>query len=184
MILARTRHDGTPTVPGGLIHLGSFDAAVFDGDGTKVHSARMGRMEARRAESDPPEYGHGAEPIVVDYVPEHRIVLARFRGNVTVAMAREGVAAIKREVGAHAVEGVLIDVRDCEYTPTTDEAAAFAQEFGTMLGRRRLAFVTRLLVQYGIARLIAYQAQMFGVAAAVFQDEPGALAWLHSPDTR
>ncbi|PYR89287.1 MAG: hypothetical protein DMF84_25145 [Acidobacteria bacterium] len=122
-------------------------------------------------------------PFAVEVLEEDRLIRARLYGACDADEAHAAVAAIKSRVGTYPVEGVLMDVRDVQYTPTLDEACDFGTEFGSFLGRRRLAFVTRLPAQYGMARMISVRAEPRGIDVDVFGDEDEALEWLHSPDT-
>jgi hypothetical protein len=144
----------------------------------------MGVSKAHLPEPDPRDRGSGDSPFVVEYVPEHRVVIARFRGQFDSGSAWKGLDAIKGAVGSGAVEGVLLDVRAADYTPSIDEVSAFANEYVAFLGRRRLAVITRLLIHYGLARMLVQQAQASGVDAQVFLDERDTRDWLHSPDPR
>jgi uncharacterized protein (UPF0303 family) len=146
-------------------------------------------MSVRKAQSsdrDLPRRGESssAAPYTVDYVGEHRVVVGHFRGHFTAADAWQGLQAIRTAVAAHPVEGVLIDVRASDYTPTVEEVTGFAAEFVSFLGRRRLAVLTSLLVHYGLGRMMVQHAQARGIDAEVFIDEHEAIDWLHSPDTR
>jgi hypothetical protein len=122
-------------------------------------------------------------PFAVEVVEEDRLVRVRLYGASNVEEARAAVAAIKARVGTYPVEGVLMDVRDLQYAGTSDEASNLGTEFASFLGRRRLAFVTRSTVHYGMARMISRRAESRGVDVDLFADEDAALEWLHSPDT-
>jgi hypothetical protein len=111
------------------------------------------------------------------------ILQARFFGPGNVSEAWKGVAAIRTRVANAPVDGILVDVRDSTYTPSADEARNFAIEFVSFLGRRRLAFVTRLPVHYVVAGSVAQQAVSRGVDARVFHEHVvEAVAWLQSAD--
>jgi hypothetical protein len=122
-------------------------------------------------------------PFAVEVIEEDRLVRVRLYGAANNEEARAVVAAIKTRVGTYPVEGVLMDVRDVQYAGTSDEASNLGTEFASFLGRRRLAFVTRSSVHYGMARMISRRAESSGVDVNVFPDEDAALEWLHSPDT-
>ncbi len=146
-------------------------------------------MSVRKAHSpdpDPPprDETSGAAPYAVDYAADQRVVVARFRGQFTADEAWQGLQVIKTAVAANPVEGVLIDVRASDFTPTVEDVTGFAAEFVSFLGRRRLAVLTRLLVHYGLGRMMVQHAQARDIDAQVFIDEHEALEWLHSPDTR
>jgi hypothetical protein len=119
-----------------------------------------------------------------DYWSESRIVVARLCGSFDTAGAWQRLEAIGKEVTCRAVEGVLLDVRQSTYTPDPADAHAFAVYLISFLGRRRLAFITRSVVQYGMARMIAADAAVHGVSVKVFQGKQAAEAWLRSTDTR
>ena len=123
-------------------------------------------------------------PFLLEYVPEQRVAVARFSGEFDTAAAWQAIGTIKAAVAAHPIEGVLMDVRASEYTPTVEEVNGFCAEFVGFLGRRRLAVLTRLIVQYGLARVMVQQAQAREIDAEVFVDEHEAHEWLHRPDSR
>jgi hypothetical protein len=123
-------------------------------------------------------------PFVIEVLEEDRLILARLSGPCTVDETHAVVAAIKSRIGTYPVEGVLLDLREVDYSSDLDEAFDFAaDEFVSFLGRRRLAFVTTSPVHYGMARMICRRAEAEGVEIDVFADENAALAWLHSSDT-
>lgn len=146
-------------------------------------------MSVRKAHSpdpDPPARGEtgSAVPYAVDYLADQRVAVGRFRGHFTAEDAWHGIQAIKAAVAANPVEGVLVDVRASDFAPTVEDVTGFAAEFVSFLGRRRLAVLTRLLVHYGLGRMMVQQAQARDIDAQVFLDEHEALDWLRSPDTR
>lgn len=107
------------------------------------------------------------------------ILRARFHGSGNVAETLNGVTAIRHRVESAPVDGILLDVRDSAYTPSTDEARNFAIEFASFLGRRRLAFLTRWQIHYVIAHSVAKQAASRGVEARVFREhDQEAIDWL------
>lgn len=120
-------------------------------------------------------------PFAVEVLEEDRLIRARWYGEPNTGEARAAIAAIKNEVRAHPVEGVLLDCRDVR-TLTPDEASDVGTEFGNFMGRRRLAIVTRSPAQHPLARMIALRAEPRGVGIDVFGDERDAIEWLHSPD--
>ena len=132
----------------------------------------------------PPSPGTCLPPFVLEYVPEQRVAIARFSGTFETAAAWQAIATIKAAVAAHPIEGVLGDVRASDYTPTVEEVTGFCAEFVGFLGRRRLAVLTRLIVQYGLARVLVQQAQARDIDAQAFVDEREAHEWLHRPDSR
>ncbi len=119
-------------------------------------------------------------PFAVELLEEDRLIRARWYGESNSDEARAAVAAIKSEVKAHPVEGVLLDFRDVRKL-TPDEVSDVGTEFGHFLGRRRLAIVTNSPAQ-PLAEKIAEHAEPGGVGIDVFRDERAALNWLHSPD--
>jgi hypothetical protein len=130
------------------------------------------------------DLNRGGRPFHIDYFSEPRIVVARFCGAFDTNGAWQRLEAIGTEVSRGAVEGVLLDVRDGRYTPDAADAHQFAAYLISILGRRRLAFLTRSVVQYGMARMIAADAAVHGVSVKVFQDERPAETWLCSTDMR
>ena len=118
----------------------------------------------------------------VEVLPEDRLVRAKWYGASDSDDARAAVAVIRSEIGAHPVEGVLIDLRGARYALTPDEAADVGMEFASFLGRRRLAFLTTSPADERVVRLIARRAAPEGIEVDVFRDEHSAMEWLHSPD--
>ncbi|NUR56487.1 MAG: hypothetical protein HOQ29_18745 [Acidobacteria bacterium] len=106
---------------------------------------------------------------------------ADLHGTFTFDRTWNAIQAVKCEVKAHPVDGVLIDLRGVDYTPSLDEVAHVANELVGFLGRRRLAFVARSVVQFGMASLIVLQADALGTDISVFLDETDAMTWLRSP---
>src|SRR5205823_12855794 len=98
--------------------------------------------------------------------------------------AWQRLETIGNEVSRRPTEGVLLDVCDSTYTPGAADVRAFAAYLVSFLGRRRLAFITRSVVQYGMARMIAADAALHGVSVEVFQDTQQAESWLRSVDTK
>ena len=120
-------------------------------------------------------------PFAVEVLEEDRLIRARWYGDSISDEARAAVAAIRSEIKAHPVEGVLLDFRDVPKL-TADEASDVGTEFGHFLGRRRLAIVTTSPAQSPLAEVIAQHAEPAGVGIDVFRDERDAMEWLHSPD--
>ncbi len=118
----------------------------------------------------------------VELLEEDRILLARFCAPSNPDEAWQGIQAIKQQVTASPVEGVLVDVNGIEYNATAAEVRSFAAEFVSFLGRRRLAFVTRSGTHFGIAQMIALQADARGAQVEVFKNDDAALDWLQSAD--
>lgn len=106
------------------------------------------------------------------------VVLARFFGPSDNYEAWRGIGEIRSLVDDRPVDGVLIDLRDLDYMPGADEIRNFAIEFVSFLGRRRLAFVTRLQVHTDLARVIARQAASRGLDVEVFSNQHEASEWL------
>lgn len=120
----------------------------------------------------------------VELLEEARILLARFCAPSNSDEAWQAVQAIKRQVTTSPVEGVLVDVNGIEYKATAAEVRSFATEFASFLGRRRLAFVSSSGTHFGMAQMIALQADARGAQVEVFKDDGAALDWLQSPDLK
>lgn len=118
----------------------------------------------------------------VTYLSEPRIVVARFCGSLDTDAVWQRLEGICNEVGRHAVEGVLVDVCDGTFTACPADIHAFAAYLISFLGRRRLAFITRSVIQYGMARMIAADAAAHGASVKVFRDHLQADVWLQSTD--
>jgi hypothetical protein len=128
--------------------------------------------------------GDGSGAMRMDYAPESRVLVTRAPRWIDTRGAWESLEAIGGEVSRRPVEGVLFDVCNSEYVPAEADAHAFAAYLIAFLGRRRLAFLTRSVIQYGMARMIAADARAHGISVRVFQDEEQAGSWLCSCDTR
>jgi hypothetical protein len=124
----------------------------------------------------------GDTAFLMDYVLESRLLVTRLCRGVDTGGVWESFEVIGKEVRCRPVEGVLFDVRESEYVPSTADAHAFAAYAISFLGRRRLAFVTGSAIQYRMARLIAEDACAHRANVSVFQDEHRAATWLCSSD--
>jgi hypothetical protein len=133
---------------------------------------------------DDRDLNRGDRPFQIDYFSESRIVVARLCGSFETAGAWERLEAIGTEVRRHAVEGVLVDVRDSKYAPSASDAHAFATYLITFLGRRRLALMPGSVAHYRMARIIWADAALHGVSVKMFRDEQAAATWLRSADPR
>jgi hypothetical protein len=116
------------------------------------------------------------------YMFESRLLATRLCRAVDAGGVWESFEAIGKEVSCRPVEGVLFDIRESEYVTSTAAAHAFAAYVISFFGRRRLAFLTRSAIQYGMARIIAADGRAHRVNVSVFQDEHRAARWLCSSD--
>lgn len=121
-------------------------------------------------------------PFAVEVLEEERLVRARWYGTSDPGETRAAVAVIKNQIGAHPIEGVLLDFRQVRHTLTPDQAFEVESAFVKVLGRRRLAFVVTSPADERVLRWIAHRAEPKGVDIDVFRDEHAAIEWLHSPD--
>ena len=157
--------------------------AVLRSEISQFRTDRGGRLLTGSTVDELERDGRGVA-MRMDYAPESRVLVTRASRWIDRRGAWESLEAIGGEVSRRPVEGVLFDVCDSEYVPAEADAHAFAAYLIGFLGRRRLAFVTRSVIQYGMARMIATDAGAHGVSVRVFEDEEQAGSWLCSSDTR
>ena len=119
-------------------------------------------------------------PFAVEVLDGDRLLRARWFGVAQPNEARAALAAIRTEVKAHPVRGVLLDFRDVPFPLSPDEAVDVGIGFAGFLGRLRLAIVASSRAHHPFARLIAQQGQPGSIAVDVFRTEAEALQWLHS----
>lgn len=123
-------------------------------------------------------------PFTLAFLEDDLLVRADLRGKFTFDRTCNAIQAVKCEIASRPVDGVLLDLRGVDYTPSIDEVAHFANELIGFLGRRRLAFVARSVAQFGMASLIVLHADYVGADMSVFLDEVDAMAWLRAPMSR
>jgi len=123
-------------------------------------------------------------PFTLAFLEDDLLVRADLRGKFTFDRTWNVIQAVKCEIASHPVDGVLLDLRGIDYTPSVDEVAHFANELIGFLGRRRLAFVARSVAQFGMASLIVLHADYVGGDMSVFLDEIDAMVWLRAPASR
>jgi hypothetical protein len=94
--------------------------------------------------------------------------------------SRSGIEEFARAPGLGPDFGVLLDLRENDYTPSAIEAHDLTNLYLDKFRGRPLAMVVSRLVQLGVANMISTIADLRGGSVRAFRDRKEAEAWLAS----
>ena len=94
------------------------------------------------------------------------------------ATTRAGIEEFSRAPGLGPDFGVLLDLRENDYTPSATEAHELTTLYLERFRGRPLAMVVARLVQLGVANMISTIAELRGGSVRAFRDRNEAEAWL------
>lgn len=115
-----------------------------------------------------------------EFDPEAGLAMVRGQGIISLAVCLAAVDTLLEDGRLADGYGIVVDMREADYTPTL----ADARELGSLDGRaarlRRhpVAFVTTQPAAYSAATLLVTLAGLKGIRAKAFQELDPALAWL------
>jgi hypothetical protein len=115
--------------------------------------------------------------------PDRRLAVAVGEGRCDLAAALDTLQRLAADPALGPGFGVLVDLRDADYTPSIGEARALAAFYASPAGLlgHRLARVVRKPVDYGVGNMIATLAGLRGGQVRTFRSVREALAWLGGP---
>ena len=96
----------------------------------------------------------------------------------SLASSRDGIEEFSRASGLGPDFGVLLDLRENDYTPSATEAHELTTLYLERFRGRPLAMVVARLVQLGVANMISTIAELRGGSVRAFRDREEAEAWL------
>lgn len=113
-------------------------------------------------------------------LPDSRVMVIRSTGTGSLADSEAVLAELRTLTRPGESTPVLFDVRGLDWVPSAAEAREIGDRYGRVGSEYgyRMAYLAPPGVQFGIARMIEIVSGFRGVAAAAFQDEAEALAWL------
>lgn len=119
-------------------------------------------------------------PYSIAFDREARRAVIRGVGTVDLATGLGAVVSLMDDPRLEEGYGVLVDIRDVDYTPSLAEArhlAGLGAE-AERLRRHRVAFVTATQTHFSAAHMVATLAAMKGVVAKAFRALDEAEGWL------
>jgi hypothetical protein len=96
----------------------------------------------------------------------------------SLASTRSGIDEFSRAPGLEPDFGILLDLRENDYTPSATEAQELTALYLEKFRGRALAMVVSRMVQLGVANMISTIAELRGGAVRAFRDRQEAETWL------
>ena len=112
---------------------------------------------------------------------ETKIAIIGIHGVSNLEEIVQGIGRLAKDREFRPGYGVLIDIREMQYTPFADEAATLAEAIAKSASLRNhpIAMVASRRAQLGLAEMIAEAAKVRGTVARAFRPNIGAAAiWL------
>lgn len=119
-------------------------------------------------------------PYTHEFDPGARLVVLRAEGIVDLQISLEAIGALAGDSRLQRDDGILVDMRLADYTPSLADARRLTDLQGTteLLKRHPLAFVTTTPAHFAAANLVATLATLRGATAKAFQQYDEATTWL------
>ena len=96
----------------------------------------------------------------------------------TFESSRTGIGEFSQDPGLGPDFGILLDLRENDYTPSATEAQELTAFYLEKFRGRPLAMVVSRLVQLGVANMISTIAELRGGSVHAFRDRKEAETWL------
>lgn len=110
--------------------------------------------------------------------PERRIMIVVATAPNDRASTSLGIEEFSKDPRLAPGFGVLLDLRENDYTPSAPEAHELTNLYLDKFRGRPLALVVARLVQLGVANMIATIAELRGGSVRAFRDRNEAEVWL------
>ena len=97
---------------------------------------------------------------------------------------RDGIVEFSKDPRLGADFGIVLDLRENDYTPSATEAPELTSLYLESFRGRPLAMIVARLVQLGVANMISTIAELRGGSVQAFRDREEGEQWLAAEVTR